>query len=132
MTVYEISGQPHLAKQSLAEMDPNQLSPLTPEVISRQATINIGIIGHVAHGKSTVVKCLSGAATGRFKIEKAAEEFSNLRNVIFQDDQDRKQRMQVSLDAVKHVFTNRIGPRNCATNLSDVWGALKEKLRGHE
>ncbi|CAF1013757.1 unnamed protein product [Rotaria sordida] len=70
MTVYEISGQPHLAKQSLAEMDPNQLSPLTPEVISRQATINIGIIGHVAHGKSTVVKCLSGAATGRFKSEK--------------------------------------------------------------
>ncbi|CAF3836251.1 unnamed protein product [Rotaria sordida] len=50
--------------------DPNQLSPLTPEVISRQATINIGIIGHVAHGKSTVVKCLSGAATGRFKSEK--------------------------------------------------------------
>ncbi|CAF1078752.1 unnamed protein product [Rotaria sordida] len=64
--------------------------------------------------------------------EKAAEEFSDLRNVIFQDDQDRKQRMQVSLDAVKHVFTNRIGPRNCATKLSDVWGALKEKLRGRE
>ncbi|CAF1084756.1 unnamed protein product [Rotaria sordida] len=64
--------------------------------------------------------------------EKAAEEFSVLRNVIFQDDQDRKQRMQVSLDAVKHVFTNRIGPRNCATKLSDVWGALKEKLRGRE
>ena len=34
----------------------NALNPLTPEVISRQATINIGTIGHVAHGKSTVVK----------------------------------------------------------------------------
>lgn len=27
---------------------------------SRQATINVGTIGHVAHGKSTVVKALSG------------------------------------------------------------------------
>jgi translation initiation factor 2 subunit 3 len=29
-------------------------------VISRQATINIGTIGHVAHGKSTVVKAVTG------------------------------------------------------------------------
>ena len=43
---------------------------MTPEVISRQATINIGTIGHVAHGKSTVVKCLSGVLTVRFKNEK--------------------------------------------------------------
>ena len=28
--------------------------------ISRQATINVGTIGHVAHGKSTVVKAISG------------------------------------------------------------------------
>lgn len=48
----------------------SQLSPLTPEVISRQATINIGTIGHVAHGKSTVVKSLSGVLTVRFKNEK--------------------------------------------------------------
>lgn len=38
----------------------SSLTPLTPEVISRQATINIGTIGHVAHGKSTVVKAISG------------------------------------------------------------------------
>lgn len=37
-----------------------ELTPLTREVISRQATINIGTIGHVAHGKSTVVKAISG------------------------------------------------------------------------
>jgi translation initiation factor 2 subunit 3 len=37
--------------------------------ISRQATINIGTIGHVAHGKSTVVKALSGVQTVRFKTE---------------------------------------------------------------
>ncbi|CAF3037851.1 unnamed protein product [Rotaria sp. Silwood2] len=70
MTAYETSGQPHLAKQPIAEMNPNQFSPLTPEIISRQATINIGTIGHVAHGKSTVVKSLSGVSTARFKSEK--------------------------------------------------------------
>ncbi len=36
---------------------------------SRQATLNIGLIGHVAHGKSTVVKSLSGVTTQRFKSE---------------------------------------------------------------
>lgn len=62
--------QDHLAKQDLATLDPSKLTPLTPEVISRQATINIGTIGHVAHGKSTVVKALSGVHTVRFKNEK--------------------------------------------------------------
>ena len=37
--------------------------------MSRQATINIGTIGHVAHGKSTVVKALSTVKTVRFKSE---------------------------------------------------------------
>lgn len=49
--------------------DINTLTPLSPEVISRQATINIGTIGHVAHGKSTVVKAISGVQTVRFKNE---------------------------------------------------------------
>ncbi|CAF2734955.1 unnamed protein product [Rotaria sp. Silwood2] len=48
----------------------NLLTPLAPEIISRQATINIGTIGHVAHGKSTVVKSLSGIQTGKFGREK--------------------------------------------------------------
>lgn len=34
-----------------------------------QATINIGTIGHVAHGKSTVVKAISGVNTVRTKPE---------------------------------------------------------------
>ncbi|RHZ76810.1 hypothetical protein Glove_192g16 [Diversispora epigaea] len=51
------------------EIDPSTLNPLSPEVISRQATINIGTIGHVAHGKSTVVKAISGVQTVRFKNE---------------------------------------------------------------
>jgi translation initiation factor 2 subunit 3 len=45
------------------------LNPLSPEVIINQATINIGTIGHVAHGKSTVVKAISGVQTVRFKNE---------------------------------------------------------------
>ncbi|KAK8027122.1 translation initiation factor eIF-2 gamma chain [Apiospora marii] len=51
------------------DLDVNSLSPLTPEIIARQATINIGTIGHVAHGKSTVVKAISGVQTVRFKNE---------------------------------------------------------------
>lgn len=47
----------------------SSLTPLSPEIISRQATINIGTIGHVAHGKSTVVKAISGVQTVRFKNE---------------------------------------------------------------
>lgn len=61
--------QNHLAVQDIATLDPATLTPLTPQVISRQATINIGTIGHVAHGKSTVVKAISGVQTVRFKNE---------------------------------------------------------------
>ncbi|KAF2222109.1 eukaryotic translation initiation factor 2 gamma subunit [Elsinoe ampelina] len=50
-------------------IDMSKLTPLSPEIISRQATINIGTIGHVAHGKSTVVKAISGVQTVRFKTE---------------------------------------------------------------
>lgn len=49
--------------------DISSLSPLTPEVISRQATINIGTIGHVAHGKTTVVRAISTVHTIRHKNE---------------------------------------------------------------
>ena len=58
-----------LAVQNLSTLDRSKLTPLTREVISRQATINIGTIGHVAHGKSTVVKAISGVQTVRFKNE---------------------------------------------------------------
>ncbi|KAF1775770.1 P-loop containing nucleoside triphosphate hydrolase [Phytophthora cactorum] len=61
--------QKHLAVQDLTKLKIEELTPLTPEVISRQATINIGTIGHVAHGKSTVVKAISGVQTVRFKNE---------------------------------------------------------------
>ena len=60
---------PGLAVQDLSTLDIGTLTPLSPEVISRQATINIGTIGHVAHGKSTVVRSISGVQTVRFKNE---------------------------------------------------------------
>lgn len=55
--------------QDATKVDPTKLTALTAEVISRQATINVGTIGHVAHGKSTVVKAISGVQTVRFKNE---------------------------------------------------------------
>jgi len=37
------------------------------QVMSRQATLNVGTVGHVAHGKSTVVRAISGVTTVRFR-----------------------------------------------------------------
>ena len=65
------SKSPQLSVQSFDTVkDPSKISPLTPEIISRQATINIGTIGHVAHGKTTLVKAISGVQTTKHKIEK--------------------------------------------------------------
>ncbi|XP_026498616.1 eukaryotic translation initiation factor 2 subunit 3-like isoform X2 [Nymphalis io] len=69
MTSNEGRAQSNLHQQDLSKLDVTKLSALSPEVISRQATINIGTIGHVAHGKSTVVKAISGVQTVRFKNE---------------------------------------------------------------
>lgn len=60
-----------LSTQSYADLQPDKLSPLLMQVMSRQATINIGTIGHVAHGKSTVVKAISDVRTMTFKKEAA-------------------------------------------------------------
>ena len=65
------SKSKHLAIQSFDTLlDPTKISPLTPEIMSRQATINIGTIGHVAHGKTTLVHCISGIQTTKHKVEK--------------------------------------------------------------
>jgi len=64
------AAKPYLPEQpEPSTLDIKTLTPLTPEIIARQATINIGTIGHVAHGKSTVVKAISGVQTVRFKNE---------------------------------------------------------------
>lgn len=39
------------------------------KIIENQATINIGTIGHVAHGKTTIVQCISGISTIKHKAE---------------------------------------------------------------
>jgi len=47
----------------LTTQEYDQIKSIAPDskfVISRQATVNIGTIGHVAHGKSTVVRAISG------------------------------------------------------------------------
>lgn len=64
------AAKPDLPEQpDPKDLDVASLTPLSPEIIARQATINIGTIGHVAHGKSTVVKAISGVQTVRFKNE---------------------------------------------------------------
>jgi translation initiation factor 2 subunit 3 len=42
---------------------------MSNNTIENQATINIGTIGHVAHGKSTIVQCISGTSTIKYKAE---------------------------------------------------------------
>ncbi len=70
--------------------------------------------------------------------EKSTEKLANIPNGISQDDEDRKQKIKVASDAIKHVFINRIEPINCGAKLVDVWpiekvwGILKQKLRGRE
>lgn len=57
----------HIFRLFLQEL--GKLTPLSAEVIRNQATINVGTIGHVAHGKTTVVKAISGVHTIRHKTE---------------------------------------------------------------
>ena len=59
-----------LLEQNLENLNIATLTPLSPEVISRQATINIGTIGHVSHGKSTLVNAITGVKTQRHSLER--------------------------------------------------------------
>ena len=59
-----------LLEQNLESLNISTLTPITPEVISRQATINIGTIGHVSHGKSTLVHAISGVRTQMHSLER--------------------------------------------------------------
>jgi translation initiation factor 2 gamma subunit (eIF-2gamma) len=49
------------------------------DIISNQATINILTCGHVAHGKSTVVKAITGVKTQKHRIEDKRNITINLR-----------------------------------------------------
>eukprot|EP00954_Amorphochlora_amoebiformis_P005145 405136-Amorphochlora_amoeboformis.AAC.2 len=78
MSAKEVKGDGLSDHESfMKDFDVKKLHPLHPVIMSRQATINIGkittdtqgTIGHVAHGKSTVVRAISGLNTVRFKTE---------------------------------------------------------------
>ena len=65
------SKSQNLSIQSFSTIeDPSKITPLTPEIMSRQATMNIGTIGHVAHGKTTLVRAISGIQTTNIKSKK--------------------------------------------------------------
>lgn len=62
-------AEPERRGEAGASVEGVVLDPLNYEIMRNQATINIGTIGHVAHGKSTIVKAISGVKTVRFKSE---------------------------------------------------------------
>ena len=62
-----MAKKPALQKQSYEQI--LTATATSSSVISRQATINIGTIGHVSHGKTTVVKAISSVDTIRFTDE---------------------------------------------------------------
>jgi translation initiation factor 2 subunit 3 len=95
--------------QDLSKIKVEDLTPLTPEIISRQATINIGTIGHVAHGKSTVVKAISGVKTVRFKNELVRNitiklGYANAK--IYKSSADPEQYMSAGSDSPDRIAMN--------------------------
>lgn len=56
-------------KKEENKINVEKLSPTSYEIMKNQATINIGTIGHVAHGKTTVVRSLTGIITNKHSDE---------------------------------------------------------------
>lgn len=60
----------------------------------------------------------------------------NLDDVMFQDDQDSKQRTRIALNTVAQFFQKRVEPKDCDAKFADVWpieniwGELRETVRG--
>ncbi|XP_035781807.1 histone-lysine N-methyltransferase Su(var)3-9-like isoform X1 [Anopheles albimanus] len=130
------TGQPHLQQQDLSKLDITKLTPLSPEVISRQATINIGTIGHVAHGKSTVVKAISGVQTVRFKNElernitiKLEPMSTELINTLTSDSEALKRFIQKTHERYKPtVYVGCTISASAAVTAGDGKGRRKRKL----
>ena len=59
-----------IQSHSPLDIDISELNSCNPTIISRQPTINIGTIGHVSHGKSTVVRAITGVQTTKFNEER--------------------------------------------------------------
>lgn len=93
------------------------MTPLTPMVISRQATVNIGTVGHVAHGKSTIVKAMSGVTTIKFKREM-------VKNITIKLGYANA-KIYRSADA-PHVYTSRGSGHADAFHMTDSEGRERE------
>ena len=69
-----LNNQKQLSLQSFETLkNISEISPLTKEIMSRQATINIGTIGDNSKGKTTLVQSLSESISIRPKAEKEHE-----------------------------------------------------------
>ena len=69
-----LNSQKQLSFQSFETLkNLSELSPLTKEIMSRQATINIGTLGDNSKGKTTLVQSLSESIISRPKAEKEPE-----------------------------------------------------------
>ena len=51
---------------------------LLSEILKNQASIIIGCVGHVSHGKSTIIKNISNKSTLRHSIERKKNSSVNL------------------------------------------------------
>lgn len=67
---FDITSEIHNSLTKHRNIELNSITPVTPGIIENQATINIGTIGHVAHGKTTLTKAITGINTIKFKSEK--------------------------------------------------------------
>jgi len=97
--------------------NPDKLKFLESNIINNQATVNIGTIGHVAHGKSTVVRSISNKQPARFKEELKENKtiklgYANAK--IFQCNNCPEQRSYQGHDSSKPNDTNC---KHCGTKM---------------
>lgn len=128
--------QQKLTKQAYTDID--SLTPLSKCVMSRQATINIGTIGHVSHGKTTVVQAISGIHTIRFGDEKRRNitirlGYANAK--IFQCPKCPKPKCFKSFDSKKDdevECDNQVGEEFCGQKMELVRHVSFVDCPGHE
>jgi translation initiation factor 2 subunit 3 len=81
-----LNSQRKLSLQSFANLkNISEISPLTQEIMSRQATINIGTFGDNFKGKTTLVQSLSESNISRPKAEKEPERIKEKEKNISQN-----------------------------------------------
>jgi translation initiation factor 2 subunit 3 len=100
--------QPTLPPQTEPkDLGVGSLTPLTPKIIARQATINISTTKHVGHGKLTVVKVISGVQIVKFKTELE-------RNITIKAWLCQRENLQVTKYADREELLQKVNPRGAA------------------